>query len=306
MKKGKKIKSKKKKKFFIFLSCYIALFLATSITTSVTLAWFHSSTWQTEDMYLGGPVYITFSDNEQNFTSGANQLTTETPENWSKLYPGMNIKFEASCMLEGHKWDHTLPGEGGGVTVYTTGAVLRARIMLEVTDPDGNTDSSISQAVYNNIFSQLKHKATTDETLGGKWIFHVTDEALIENNFFYYVEKDQTHANTGDYTLLEIGGTEEDTYVDFLRNTVITVSPAFDNTYADCTIKFTIIFHAVQAFFPYTMEDVNNESIYQNDDSGRKVLPSDVGTEKPRTVENSIKMYKESLEDHYTNEDAIY
>lgn len=304
MKKGKKGNLKKKKKFFIFLSIYIALFLVTCITTSVTLAWFHSSAWQTEDMYLGGPVYITFTDNEGNPTSGENRLTTETPENWSKLYPGMNIKFEASCRLEGHKWDHTLPGDGGEVSVITTGAVLRARIMLEVTDPDGATDSPISTAVYNNIFSQLKHKATSDDTLGGEWVFHETDATVIENNFFYYVEKDQTHTKTSDYTLLEVGGTEADTYVDFLKNTVITVSPVFDNAYSDCTIKFTIIFHAVQAFFPYTTQDIG--TTYQNDDSGRKVLQSDVGFAKPTTIQNSIRMFTESLEDHYTNDDAIY
>lgn len=304
MKKGKKRNLKKKKKFFIILSCYIAVFLITCITTSVTLAWFHSSSWQTEDMYLGGPVYITFTDNENEPTSGANELTTETPENWSKLYPGMNIKFEASCRLEGHKWDHTLPGDGGDISVITTGAVLRARIMLEVTDPEGNTDSPISEAVYNNIFTQLKYKATNDNTLGGKWLFHITDDSKIENNFFYYVEKDQTHAKTEDYSLVEVGGQEEDTYVDFLKNTVITVSPAFDNSYADCTIKFTIIFHAVQAFFPYTVADLG--SIYQNDDSGRKVIQSDVGFPMPRTIKNSIRMFRESLEDHYTNPDAIY
>lgn len=304
MKKGKKGNLKKKKKFFIILSCYIALFLVTSITTSVTLAWFHSSTWQTEDMYLGGPVYITFSDNEGKPTSGANLLTTETPENWSKLYPGMNIKFEASCMLEGHKWDHTLPGDGGEISVVTSGAVLRARIMLEVTDPEGNTSSAISQAVYDNIYSQLKHKATSDNTLGGKWVFHETDTEKIENNFFYYVEKNQTVGSSGEHVLLELGGTEEDTYIDFLRHTVITVSPVFNNDYADCTIKFTIIFHAVQAFFPYTQADLG--TIYQNDDSGRKVIQSDVGFAKPRTVQNSIRMFKESLEDHYTNPDAIY
>jgi len=305
MKKGKKGNLKKKKKFFIFLSIYVALFLVTSITTSVTLAYFHGSAWQTEDMYLGGPTYITFTDNEGKKTSGADELTTETPKNWTKLYPGMNIKFEASCMLEGHKWEHTLPGDEGEIaTVYTTGAVLRARIMLEVTDPDGNTNSTISKAVYDNIFAQLKHKATSDNTLGGKWLFYQTDNDVLENNFFYYVEKGQTPKTSGDHILVELGGTEEDTYIDFLKNTVITVSPAFDNAYSDCTIKFTIIFHALQAFFPYTTSDL--KSIYQNDDSGREVVQSDIGTPKPRTIANSIPMFREALSGHYSNPDAIY
>jgi hypothetical protein len=255
-------------------------------------------------MYLGGPVYITFSDNEGNPTPGEDELTTETPENWSKLYPGMNIKFEASCRIEGHEWQHTLPGDGGDIKVVTSGAVLRARIMLEVTDPDGNTTSAISEAVYNNIYSQLKHKATSDDTLGGKWVFHETDTEKIENNFFYYVEKGQEVDSTGDYTLVELGNSSEDTYVDFLKNTVITVSPTFTNDYADCKIKFTIIFHAVQAFFPYTKDDLGTK--YQNDNSGRDVIQSDVGFAKPRTIANSIRMYKESFKDHYSNEDAIY
>jgi hypothetical protein len=304
MKKGKKGNLSKKKKFFIIISCYIALFLVTSITTSVTLAWFHSSTWQTEDMYLGGPVYITFSDNEGNPTSGENKLVTETPENWSKLYPGMNIKFQASCMLEGHEWQHTLPGDGGEVNVVTSGAVLRARIMLEVTDPDGNTTSDISQAVYNNIYAQLKYKATSDDRFGGKWVFHQTDPDVIENNFFYYVEKNQAVDSTEDHTLVELGGVSEDTYIDFLKDTVITVSPTFNNDYADCKIKFTIIFHAVQAFFPYTLDDLGTE--YENDETGREVIQSDIGTEKPRTIKNSIRMFKESLEDHYSNGNATY
>ena len=40
MKKKKKV-SKNKRKFFIILSCYIAVFIITCITTVATLAWFN-------------------------------------------------------------------------------------------------------------------------------------------------------------------------------------------------------------------------------------------------------------------------
>jgi hypothetical protein len=42
------------------------------------------------------------------------------------------------------------------------------------------------------------------------------------------------------------------------------------------------------------------------DETGREVIQSDIGTEKPRTIKNSIRMFKESLEDHYSNGNATY
>lgn len=308
MKKGKKRKLTKKKKFFIILSCYVALFLITCLTTTITLAWFHSSTWQTGDMYLGGPVYITFGNNSGQTTSGGDKLTTETPPNWSKIYPGMNIRFEASCIMNGASFTQEIAGTDETFTHYATGAVVRARIMLDVTaekniegDDDGSQTLAITEAIYQNIWEQLKYKATEDDTLGGKWIFHQID-STPENNFFYYTVKGQNQASTGNYELLEVGGSATDVVIDFLKGTVITISPQFDNLYADCKITFTIVFHAMQAYFPYTNADVDTQHLEEN----RLVTYHDVGKPKPLTINNSIRMFKESFVDHYSNPDAIY
>ena len=86
-KKRKKKLNKKKKKFFIILSCYIATFIITSFVTVSTLAWFTGSEWQDEAVYMGGPVYIYFSDNtETNITSGAGTLVSHLPAHWHKIY----------------------------------------------------------------------------------------------------------------------------------------------------------------------------------------------------------------------------
>ena len=66
------------------------------------------------------------------------------------------------------------------------------------------------------------------------------------------------------------------------------------NDYADCLIKFTIIFEAVQAFFPYEQDDIDSGAIYQGDDSGRLVNRQDLGLEKPLIVGNSRKLFEES------------
>ena len=102
MSRKKKKLSKNKKKFFIILACYVLTFVITSVVTASTMAWFNSSTWQSDILYMGGPVYMYFSDDSGvTHTSGQGQLVTETPPNWTLLYPGMNINFQARAVMEG-------------------------------------------------------------------------------------------------------------------------------------------------------------------------------------------------------------
>lgn len=298
MSRKKKKLSKNKKKFFIILACYVLTFVITSVVTASTMAWFNSSTWQSDILYMGGPVYMYFSDDSGvTHTSGQGQLVTETPPNWTLLYPGMNINFQARAVMEGHVFTHTEPN-GETFTQYTTGGVLRAKIRLEVTDPDGNI-STAAEELYNAIWPQLKNNALNDMSNEGMWVMDTDDEAIDvtqeENYYFYYaVKTDTEYDDTAKYSLLEVGGQQVNVSVGFLNNTIIQIPPVeFINEHADCKITFIITFEAVQAFFPYENSDVG-VSIYQNDDSGRLVTIRDVGLGKPLTIGNSRKLFKES------------
>ena len=81
-----------------------------------------------------------------------------------------------------------------------------------------------------------------------------------------------------------------------LNHCVIQMPPIeLTNNHADYILKFTIVFEAVQAFFPYEKEEVGVKP-YQGDTTGRSNLVTnhDVGLEKPLTVGNSKKLFNES------------
>lgn len=249
---------------------------------------------------MGGPVYLYFSDaSGVQQTSGENQLVTETPPNWDMLYPGMNIHFEAQAVLQGHSWTHEKTS-GENVIVVTTGAILRARILIEVTDPEGNTDTTYTNDLYNWIWPQLQARALADESNEGMWVFDEIDTETPENNYFYYVNKSQSHTSTGDYVLTEIGGVDYNVSVGFLNDAVITLPGVeLTNDHADCRIKFTIVFHGLQAFLPYESQDIGQP--YQGDTTGRSTLVTydDVGMAKPLTIANSRRVFKEAFSSIY-------
>jgi len=297
--KKKKKLTKGKKKFFIIVACYIVTFVLTSVITASTMAWFNSSTWQSEVLYMGGPVYIYFSDNEEKRTSGAGKLVTEMPPGWDELYPGMNINFEAKAVFEAHAFENTTD-TGEAFVQYTSTGTLRAKVRLEVTDPNGNNHdaSLIAKEIYDYIWPQLKYNALNDTSNEGIWIFDELNTTLEEDNYFYYVEKNQTGVTSaGDYLLMEVGGKPEQVSVGFLNNTVIQLPPIeLTNIHADCRITFTIVFEAVQAFFPYEQEDIGQP--YQGTitgDRSDRVTIDDIGLGKPLTVKNSRKIFNESM-----------
>lgn len=286
--KKKKKLSKGKKKFFIIAACYVAIFVITSVVTASTLAWFNSETWQSGILYMGGPVYIHFSNNAGDTTSGRDELTVTTPDGWTKLYPGMNISFESRAVIEGKEFEKPLYN-GDTVTYTTTGAVLRAKIKLTVQDTTGSSTSLVSTEIYNAIWPQLKNNALLDSESDGIWIFDQlnTNE---EENYFYYCTKGQTPTTTGEYLLQEVGGKSYDVSVGFLSNSVVQLPPIdLTNEHADCTLTFTIVFEAVQAYF----------STYNEDD-----LPAGdprIGQEKEINIGNSRKIFSES---QYTPENG--
>lgn len=324
MKRKKKKVSKNKKKFFIILTCYIVVFALTCIITASTLAWFSGSTWQTNTVYLGGPVYIYFSDSTGvTETSKENNLTLETPPGWDYLYPGMNLHLGARAVVQGAEFEH-VKDNGDTKIVYTTGAILRARVSITVTDPYNNTDSPVAQDIYRNIWAQVKVKALSlnDDRNDGVWVMdddynYIThtivdadnaDTSNEEDHFFYYVTKNQNFADSGKYSLVTVGGTKDNVSVGFLDDAVLTLSgKELTNDHADCIITFKIIFHALQAFLPYTEADVGDN--YQGDTSNRSpnVIFSDIGTPKPLTIENSRRYFRESFKAIYDGIDgAIY
>ena len=196
MSKKRKKLTKSKKKFFIIASCYVAVFLVTAIVTLSTLSWFGSSTWSTEELYMGGPVYIDFTNGDgTQITSGKDEMVLTIPPLWDKLYPGMNIHFEAPCTLQGAKFENTKT-YGERVDVYTTGAILRAKVLIKVTDPQGNeypsdnadpADVQIARELYDNLWPQLQEKARSSNDGTGKWIFDHQNFDRYEENYFYYV-----------------------------------------------------------------------------------------------------------------------
>lgn len=311
MKIKKKKVTKKRKKFFIILTCYIAVFLITCVTTAATLAWFNGSTWSRDTLYMGGPVYIYFSDTSGvKETSKAGALHMETPPGWNNLYPGMNFQIQARAVVEGAEFDH-LEETGETTIVYATGAILRAKIMLRVKQPDGTYDSDITRSIYNNIWHQVKSKAITnnDPRNDGVWVmdsdYNYSTENLDEDHYFYYVKKNQTFTDSGKYELLDVGGGSENVSVGFLDNAVVTLSGIqFTNEHADCQVEFTITFHALQGFLPYLQSDIGNA--YQGDTTGRSpyVTWNDVGMPKPLTIENSRSYFYEAFSEIYGT-DAI-
>ena len=304
--KKKKKLTKNRKKFFIIITCYIAVFIVTAILTASTLSWFSGSTWSTEILYMGGPVYIYFSDDSGvKNTSGSNQMVIELPPKWDKLYPGMNIKFEAKAVIQGGKWEKE-KYNNETIEIYTTGCILRAKVLMEVTTPKGTKfpsedataeDLQIAKSLYDNLWPQLQAKAQSSNDGTGKWVFDYQNTEKLEENYFYYILSDQANqSNVGNYQLVEVGGVEENVAVGFLNDAVITLSGlGFVNEHADCDIKFTIVFHALQAFLPYEEEDLDTP--YQGDTTGRDtdVVWSDIGTPKPLTIGNSRRVFTEAF-----------
>lgn len=313
MKKKKKKITKNKKKFFIILACYVAVFLITCITTVATLAWFNSSTWSDTTLYMGGPVYLYFSDTSGvKETSKAGNLTLNTPPGWEFLYPGMNLHLEARAVVQGATFENVAKN-GETTIVYSTGAILRARIMIKVKDPNGNFDTQISQDVYDNVWSQVKAKALTiqDDRNDGVWVmdddYNYSTSNLEEDHFFYYVKKDQSFENSGKYELLEVGGGADNVSVGFLDNAVITLSgKELTNIHADCELQFTIVFHALQAFLPYENEDIGTPYLGDTTDRSPTVIFSDVGMPKPLTIENSRDYFKEAFSSIYDDPNEIF
>jgi len=294
MKKRKKKKlSKNKRKFFIWASCYLAVFLITAILTASTLSWFAGSTWQDGEMYMGGPVYISIGDDKGIKTMGENSLTTETPPGWQKLYPGMNIHFEARAILENDKRPNhtTIPA--------VSSAVMRAKVMLEIIDKQGHSSKDIDKTsdpeayerinlIYNSIWVQLKAKAQlkeADNTDPGFWLFHLVNPEEQENYFYYVTAESYTMFKNGTYTdvtqciMEEVGKEVINDSVGFLNDAIVTIpGVSITNEYAECRLIFTVSFQALQAFFGH------------NDDQ----------TEKPLTVSNSIPIYTEASQGYYT------
>lgn len=325
MKKRKKKRlSKGQKKFFIIASCYIAIFLVTAILTATTLSWFNGSTWSTQILYMGGPVYIDISDDDGNITHGLNSLVMELPPNWGKLYPGMNIKFEAKAVVTGQSWIKD-KYNGETTTIVTTGCVLRAKVLIEATTPNGTKypsedstaeDIEIARSLYRNLWPQIQAKAqsTMDSSSygRGKWVFDFQNSESMEENYFYYVESTETtpalpsspldstsYADVSDYKLVEVGGVDYNVSVGFLNNATITLAPlGFVNEHADCSIKFTIVFQAVQAFLPYEDKDLGSTK-----PDGSTVKEEDLGIAKPRTIGNSRRVFAEAVEDIYKTQD---
>ena len=292
----KKKKLNKKKKFFLIVFCYIATFVMTAFITVSTLSWFNSSTWQSNILYMGGPVYIHFSDDTGvNKTSGTGKLVIETPPGWTYLYPGMNINFEARAVVEGAEF--TKDKFNGEQAVYTTtGAVLRAKVTLDVRDTNGSNTSIEATDIYSWIWPQLHQGAITDTQNNGMWVFDQLNNENLETNYFYYVQKGQGTLETGNYLLEEVGGVPFNVTVGFLNNIVVQMPPIeLTNAHADCTLKFTIVFEALQAFFPYDKDDLGQP--YQGNTTGRsdKVEISDLGLEKPLTIGNGRDMFNESM-----------
>ena len=296
MKKKRKKITKGKKKFFIIASCYFAVFLVTFLTTLSTLSWYSSSTWSTKELFMGGPVYIDFTNKDgSKVTSGKDEMVLTLPPNWDKLYPGMNIHLEASCTVQGAKWEKP-KNNGDTVTVVTTGAILRAKVMVTVTDPKGNIypgtaenpeDLAIAKSLYNNIWPQLQYRATNKTDSVGKWIYDTQNNDDLNENYFYYISKDSS-APLNNSPLVEVGGVEEDVLIDFLSDTIITLDGlGFINDHADCKIEFTIVFHALQAFLPYEEKDLGTP--YQGNTTDREniVTTDDLGLPKPLTIGNA-------------------
>ena len=299
--------TKKKKKFFILIACYIAIFVVTSALTLATLSWFSGSTWSSNTVFMGGPVYIKFTNNNEDLTSGHEKLVLKLPEGWNFLYPGMNIQLEAKAVLQGAKFENK-KDNGDEIIVYTTGAILRAKVMLTVTDPLGQTNSDIAQDVYNWIWPQLtspQHIGTNEDK--GTWIYDTNSPE--DEKFFYFTKNTQsaTHSSSGAYELQDLGGTDKNVAVGFLNKAIITMpGEPITNLHAECKLTFTIVFQALQAFLPYQVNDIGTEkNLYDSSaTAGTLVTKSDEGTPKPLTIGNSRDYFTEAFSALYPGQSS--
>ncbi|MBQ9792073.1 MAG: hypothetical protein IJW28_05810 [Clostridia bacterium] len=293
MKSGKKRLNKKKafrkkQMFFIIVTAYITIFM---ITIGITLSWFGGSTWQDKALYMGGPVYMDFVNNAGNKTSGAGALVMDLPENWTELYPGMNVNIEASALLIGTQWEH-IDGENQTV-VKSTQSILRTRIMVESKDPNGNVtelSKSISQPILNALQEYNDGTVLTGNT--GKWMLDTSDD----DGYFYYIASDfeGTDVNTA---LMEVSGKEsEDAVVHFLEDATVTLPWVLENNCAGYTLKITVVFQALQAFIPYLSSDVG---VTMHHSGNRLVQESDRGMARPLYVSTAKPVFKSAFSELY-------
>jgi hypothetical protein len=229
----------------------------------------------------------------------------------------MNIQLQARAVVQGAEFINE-DSDNGTTTVTATGAILRARVMIKVLPPEESTLTEeevtrITQDIYRSIWRQVKAKALSnpDDRNEGVWIFDddydYSESELEEDHFFYYVKTGQSEENSGNYELLDIGGTTENVSVGFLDNAVITLSgKELTNDHADCRIQFTVVFHGLQAFLPYTQDEIGSDYLGNTEGRSPKVILSDVGTPKPLTVSNSRKYFKESFEAIYDTPGSIF
>ena len=297
MKSGKKRLNKKKalrkkQMFFIIVTAYITIFM---ITIGITLSWFGGSTWQDKTLYMGGPVYMDFQDNSGNKTAGAGALVMSLPEDWTEMYPGMNVNIEASALLIGTQWEH-IDGDNQTI-VKSTQSILRTRIMVESRDPEGNV-TDLSKTIAEPILEALQEynngKVLTGNT--GKWVLDTSDD----EGYFYYVSSDYSGSNLSG-TLMEIAGKEsEDAVVHFLENATVTLPWALKNDCAGYTLKITVVFQALQAFIPYMDKDIG---VTMHHSENRLVEESDRGTARPLYVGTAKPVFKSAFAEIYGDDD---
>lgn len=298
MKSGKKRLNKKKafrkkQMFFIIVTAYITIFM---ITIGITLSWFGGSTWQDKALYMGGPVYMDFVNNNGQKTSGTGALVMDLPENWTELYPGMNLNIEASALLIGTQWEH-IDGENQTI-VKSTQSILRTRILVESRDPEGNV-TELSKTIAQPILSALQEYSEGEVLTGntGKWLLDESDG----KGYFYYVASDFDGTDLGK-ALMEVSGKEsEDAVVHFLENATVTLPWALENDCSGYTLKITIVFQALQAFIPYLDSDVG---VTQYHDGTRLVQESDRGTARPLLVNTAKPIFESAFSELYDDGDG--
>lgn len=143
----KKSKAKKKglkKRIGLIAIGGLSLVLTVCLSVGATLAWFAGSTWSSQTLYMGGPVYVEMSGANNSVTKGEGGTYTDAgTSNW-KGGAG-SLSMSASTRNTGSNWDYLSQDEKTKIDQ----AAVRDRVLLP-----GQKFQIFSQArVYSTAYT---------------------------------------------------------------------------------------------------------------------------------------------------------
>ena len=222
-----------------------------SCIVTFTLAYFFTSDWASSHLQMSGKVEIvavgkgaTYNSIEDGVSSA--NLVIEYDNDYGVLIPGEPIGVYANCK----------------VSQSTTQPLLRAKLILELKNPDTNTDYDDSEL---NIISNLNQQLNDIIVGDNSWYLH-------SDGYYYYV-KTINSDDPKSSILKEVDASDGDTIVNFITQP-IEFPKNVTSEFSGLAVKFKITFQAIQNYIP--------------DENGNKLQ---------NTIQNSLRIFDNFLDD---------